>query len=485
VISLSPSKPAHLVGFAAQHRHVPWIADVDTAQFDDEPVDGPESREWSRLERRLILAADTITCATEGARQAAFERLGASPALVKSEDDSVCAIDRQVQTLLRRRHRSDRLRILMIGPVNSPHMEHLALSMAQRGHLVQAGGSVWGGGLPPSSLPDAGIPVSVMTWPQPLWIRCLLRSFRPHVVHANWMPFAAAAAVGGARPLVAMAWGSDVYLASILEELTNRLALRRADLALADSAALLDRLVELGARPERIALLNWGVDLRSFKPPATEAEKRDLRVSLGFGDGPVVISPRGFKSLYNPKIVIEAFAQIARNVPDAQLILKHHGEDEREVARLAQGEGIRIVGHVPYERMADYYRAADVCLSIPDTDSSPRSVWEAMACGCACVLSDLPWVRELIEPDVHALVVPIDASRVAAATTLLLTDPVLRGRIAENARQLVEMHRDAAKEMDRLEELYLRLSSKSADRDSLATAASKMRASSPASWRRE
>jgi hypothetical protein len=29
-------------------------------------------------------------------------------------------------------------------------------------------------------------------------------------------------------------------------------------------------------------------------------------------------------------------------------------------------------------------------LSIPSSDSSPRSVWEAMACGCPVVLPDLP-----------------------------------------------------------------------------------------------
>ncbi len=35
--------------------------------------------------------------------------------------------------------------------------------------------------------------------------------------------------------------------------------------------------------------------------------------------------------------------------------------------------------------MARYYQAADVCVSIPSSDSSPRSVWEAMACGCPVV----------------------------------------------------------------------------------------------------
>ena len=80
------------------------------------------------------------------------------------------------------------------------------------------------------------------------------------------------------------------------------------------------------------------------------------------------------------------------------------------------------MGHVPYEQMAAYYQAADVCVSIPSSDSSPRSVWEAMACGCPVVVSDLPWVHELIEPGCDALTVPIDAGALALAIDRILGD---------------------------------------------------------------
>ena len=53
-----------------------------------------------------------------------------------------------------------------------------------------------------------------------------------------------------------------------------------------------------------------------------------------------------------------------------------------------------MLGNVPVERMPDVYRAADVVVSIPSSDSSPRSVWEALACGRPVVVSDLPWARE-------------------------------------------------------------------------------------------
>ena len=123
------------------------------------------------------------------------------------------------------------LRLLYLGPYNSPHLEDLAVAMRERGHVVRAAGEVWGG-LPPSSLPERGVPVGTMKFPYVLSFRRLLREFEPDLVHAHWMPFATLAMLAGARPLVAQAWGSDVYLAGRRHRFELRVALqadRRGD----------------------------------------------------------------------------------------------------------------------------------------------------------------------------------------------------------------------------------------------------------------
>ncbi len=293
------------------------------------------------------------------------------------------------------------LRILMLGTINTPHVEHMALAMRERGHEVLVAGEV-APGLPPSTLPAAGVEVRPLELPAMLWARRLYRTFEPDVVHANWVPsFGFLAALMRLRPLVVMAWGSDIYGASPREQRKSRYAIGRAAVAMTDSADLAARLVDLGADPERTHVLNWGVDLDRFSPPADRAA---IRRSLGLGEGPVVLSPRALKPLYNPATIVDAFERLG--VPGAQLVLKHIATDAPDIAGRPLPPGARVIGHVPYEQLADYYRAASVCVSIPMSDSSPRSVWEAMACGCPCVLSDLPWVHELIEDGRHALVVP-------------------------------------------------------------------------------
>jgi glycosyltransferase involved in cell wall biosynthesis len=344
------------------------------------------------------------------------------------------------------------LRLFYLGPYNSPHLEDLAVAMRERGHVVRAAGEVWGG-LPPSSLPQRGVPLGTMSFPYVLSFRRLLREFEPDLVHAHWMPFATLAMLAGARPLVAQAWGSDVYLAGRRHRIEMRVTLRQSAIAMADSAHLLERLKHFGPRSMRTMLVNWGVDLEAFRVP-TDAERAALKAELGLGPGPVILSPRGLKDIYNPDVVVGAFARVREAVPDAQLVLKHGGVDELLKAAWRDAPGVQVVGHVAADRMVDLFRAAEVTVSIPRSDSSPRSVWEGMAAGSATVLSDLPWAHELIEDGRHALLVTPAEEAVAAALERLLADPNLRASITAEARALVERRRDRNVELARVEACY-------------------------------
>jgi len=345
------------------------------------------------------------------------------------------------------------LRLLYVGPYNSPHLEDLAVAMRERGHIVRAAGEVWGGGLPPSSLPERGVPVGMMKFPYVLSFRRLLREFEPDLVHTHWMPFATLAALAGAHPLVAQAWGSDVYLAGRRHRFEMRVALWRTSVAMADSANLLERLERFGPTSLRTMLVNWGVDLQAFRPP-TDAERAALKAQLGLGPGPVILSPRGLKDIYNPDVVVGAFVRVREAVPNAQLVLKHAGVDQLLEPGWRDQPGVKLVGHVEAEAMVDLFRAAEVTVSIPSSDSSPRSVWEAMAAGSATVVSDLPWARELIEDGQNALLVTPAEEPVAAAIQRLLGEPDLRASINAKGRALVERRRDRNVELARVEACY-------------------------------
>ena len=360
----------------------------------------------------------------------------------------------------------DRLRVLMLGPLGPPHVSDQALALKERGIDVHVGGNA-SGALADSALSEAGLPVlasprgrRATPWGIAAtirWTRRAIAAVRPDVVHAHWLPgFGFAAAAAGASPLALTAWGSDVYRASRVQKLANDYALRRADLLMADSRDLLEACGALDDDALRCELVQWGADLRMFRP-ASSGERAELRQRLGLGPGPVIISPRTLTPVYNIPVVIEAFGRVGDAVPDAQLLLKHMGGATIELPPFPHPERMHLIGRVPYEKMADYYRAADICVSISSSDSSPRSVWEAMGAGCACVLSDLPWVTELLVPGRDALTVPTEATAVAEAIIRLLSDPGLREDLAANGRAIVERHLNREREMDRLVELYAEL----------------------------
>lgn len=439
VLSVSGSGAAHVAARLSVRSRQRWLA------FAAAPLALGGGR-WQRVfdpRTRALRRADAAWSAEE-ALDSLHARGGVAVAGIGGATEVAGAV------LASSPRAGDRARILMLGTVNTPHVEHMAEAMQARGHEVVVAGDV-AAAYPPSVLPGAGVPVRALELPAHLWIRRLRRRDRPDVTHANWVPaYGFLAALARMRPLVVMAWGSDIYGAGPRQRRMARYALRRADVAMADSRDLLERLVELGASRERTHLLNWGVDLERFAPPA---DRQAERARLGLGRGPMVLSPRALAALYNPQVIAEAFARVAPEVEGAQLVLKHIGSQDA-AADFPLPPGARVVGHLPYEQLPAYYRAADICVSIPRSDSSPRSVWEAMACGCACVLSDLPWVHELIEDGRHALVVAPEPDAVADALRRLLLEEGLAARLGAAARALVEAHRDQRKEMDRLSELY-------------------------------
>ncbi|MFN8223551.1 MAG: glycosyltransferase [Gaiellales bacterium] len=348
-------------------------------------------------------------------------------------------------------------RLLMLGQINHIHVAHMANQLSLRGfEVILAGMRRPGYGATPETLPTIEVeelpfasgstPAGVLS--QIRAIRRLLAKHRPDVVQAHWLcGYGAFAAIAGARPLASVAWGSDVLRASRIQRLANRIALRRSALATGDSLDLCEAMIALGADRAKVAHVTWGVDLTRFSPIADRGEARRL---LGLPDTRLVLSPRSLLPIYNPDVVLTAFDLLADRLPDVGLVLLSLYETEPDLSTVRHRDRVHVVGHVPYEQMPEYLRAADACVSIPSSDASPRTVWEAMACGTPVVLSDLPWVDHELDRDRDALVVPIEPGAVAAALGELLERSDRARALAASALARTAATRDVRVEMDRL-----------------------------------
>lgn len=90
--------------------------------------------------------------------------------------------------------------------------------------------------------------------------------------------------------------------------------------------------------------------------------------------------------------------------------------------------------------------------------SGPQALVEAMAAGAAPVVSDLPCVREWVDPGWNGVLVnPKDTDAVARAIIELLQDAPKRDLFAGRNREIVREGADEDKEMAKMEQLYFSL----------------------------
>jgi glycosyltransferase involved in cell wall biosynthesis len=204
-----------------------------------------------------------------------------------------------------------------------------------------------------------------------------------------------------------------------------------------------------------VEVVRWGLDLEAFAAGDQMAARSVLGLSP---DGPLVASVRGLKPVYNPELLLEAFARVRAGRSDARLLLKHPLTDtpvsvQETVERLDLADAVTVLGNLPPERLPDVYRAADVVVSLASSDSSPRSVWEALACARPVVVSDLPWARDELA-DGQALLVPLEAAAVADGLDRVLGDDALSARLGAAGRELAAAELDPAACRARVDALY-------------------------------
>ena len=303
-----------------------------------------------------------------------------------------------------------------------------------------------------------------------LWawqVRRLLRRLKPDILHAHRVTGAGwVGALAGFHPFVLTPWGSDLfqypYRSSWRRWLTIYVV-KRADLITANSQALIEQAILFGGNPQRCHVVQWGVDTQIHNP---EGDKSKIKDELGIRYDPVILSPRGPNPVYNLELIVKAIPGVLANYPKAGFLFLNYNPDPAYRDKLIKLiDSLGIVEAVQWmepveawEETADIYRAADVAVSVPLTDSSSAAVLEAMACGIPVVASDIPAMREWIVPGENGYLVPADdPAALAEAIQTILRNTELKAQFSEYNQAMLRKRADHQAEMTRMEGLYLAL----------------------------
>ena len=279
-------------------------------------------------------------------------------------------------------------------------------------------------------------------------VRSVARRFRATVMHGHWVvPGGVTAAAAAPRlPLVISLHGSDVYVAETVApaRIAARQAFRRAGFVTACSGDLARRAVALGAAPERIETVPYGVDVERFRPDvqARRTERQELAVDEGT---PLVVAAGRLVRKKGFEYLIDAMARL----PAAVLALAGDGTlagDLRERARAAGvADHVRFLGNLTQDRVGRLFSAADViCIpSVRDdsgnVDGLPNVLMEALASGTPVVTTAAGGILSVVDDGITAFVVPErDSAAIAAGIGRIIAQPASGRQVGAAARRLVD-----------------------------------------------
>jgi len=185
---------------------------------------------------------------------------------------------------------------------------------------------------------------------------------------------------------------------------------------------------------DKIEIVPNGIDLELFSPKGKKRKNTILFVSI-------LKNTHRFKGL---DYLIKSIPEIQSKIKDIELIVVGDGELKYEYIRLAKtlkiDSHVKFVGGKKQKELVDYYNNANL-LILPsiDIEGFGNVLVEALACKTPVVTTNIVGiVQDIVDFKCGLIVRTKDSTQLAQAIIKLLSNPVLRKKMGENGRKLIE-----------------------------------------------
>jgi glycosyltransferase involved in cell wall biosynthesis len=211
-------------------------------------------------------------------------------------------------------------------------------------------------------------------------------------------------------------------------------------------------MVSIGFDPAKTIAIPNGIDLQRFERADTVAwSQRESAVTM----------VARFASQKDQLTLVRAMAELRDahgTAPVLHLLgggkAQHRARVEREVSALQLQSQVHLMGHCA--DVPGFLISQRIFVLSTHFEGMPLALIEAMAAGCACIGSDVPGVKEVIEHERTGLLVPPgDPQALAQAVLRLLRDDPLAAQLARAARQQALEHHGMDLMLRRYEQLIL------------------------------
>jgi glycosyltransferase involved in cell wall biosynthesis len=305
----------------------------------------------------------------------------------------------------------------------------------------------------PTSMKLSNTPVS-LDWHRQL--REIFVSEQPDVINAHTpVPFLAdiAERARGSIPFV-LTVHNDIekstlpgrLMAAAYYRMLGNKTLAHSDSIVATSDYYVDTSRRLRAQRSKLSIAACGVDTDLFHPqspdsPVVRADQQGRRIVLFVGTMDATHAHKGLD------ILIRAIAQLRDRYENILLLAVGKGDAIPRYQKLANELGlhehIQFPGPVENAELAEYYRAADVCV-LPSTNRSEGLglvLIEASACQTPTIGTRVGGIPCAVQDNKTGLLVaPADVTALAEALERILSDSALATSLGVNGLRYVKEH---------------------------------------------
>jgi glycosyltransferase involved in cell wall biosynthesis len=240
----------------------------------------------------------------------------------------------------------------------------------------------------------------------PLSIRKKIRQEKPDMVIAErTTSYGFLAAISGMHPIAIAQqgrtdlWPEDSILLPF-KKIIQKHAFKKANLIHAWGPVMTVSMKAIGVDMNKVLVLPKGIDLSLFSPSINNSTKIKAIIT------------RSLQPEYRHDSILKAFGILHQKGIDFSLTIVGDGtrlQSLKELAIALQIESkVIFTGRIPNTELPKLLQQSNIYISMPITEGVSASLFEAMACNCYPVVSDIPgnqsWIRhrengQLIEID--------------------------------------------------------------------------------------
>jgi glycosyltransferase involved in cell wall biosynthesis len=287
----------------------------------------------------------------------------------------------------------------------------------------------------------------------PLSIRKIIRQEKPDMVIAErTTSYGFLAALSGAKTIaIAQQGRTDLWpegsVLLPLKKIIQKYSFKKAHLIHAWGPVMTISMKEIGVDMSKVLVLPKGIDLSLFTPSTSNSTKIEAIVT------------RSLQREYRHDSILKAFSIVHQKGIDFTLTIVGDGTRLtylKDLASTLQIENkVVFTGRIPNTELPKLLQQSNIYISMPITEGVSASLFEAMACHCYPVVSDIPGNQSWITHRKNGQLITIDdIEKLAEELIWSFENPESRNQAVLQNRKFVEENANYSSNMKMIADKY-------------------------------